>query len=81
MGMHGFGRTQVSCRILSSLAAGTLWLTHNSSLSNFREYHVVFLFCSHWSVNRRVLLKIKLWLPVHLQMSVALGVRVTRSWV
>lgn len=33
--------------ILSSPAAGMLWLNHNSSLSDFREYRVVSLFCSY----------------------------------
>lgn len=43
-------------------------------------YDSLVLFCLPLG-HRRVLLKIKLWFPVYLQMWVALGVRVTRSWV
>lgn len=43
---HGFSRTQASNVILSSLAAGMLWLNQNSSLSDVIEHSVIFLFCS-----------------------------------
>lgn len=65
--MRGFDSTEVGSGVLSSLAGGTQWLKQNSRLSNFGEYYIIVRI--FWLLSwERVLSKIKLSLPMHLQM-------------